>query len=72
MLNYMSKRKLKKNDGKSYLESTTDKVGEIALHYGFTVIKPPHVSPEDISKSKEFKDFDYYGDTEEKMALMRW
>ena len=67
----MSKKEAKKQE-KSYLESICDKVGEIAVGYGFTVIKPPQVNPSDISKSKQFKDFDYYGDAEEKVALTRW
>ncbi len=49
-----------------------DLVGEIAIHYGFNVIKPPHVTNEDISKSKQFRDFDNYEDAEEKVALTRW
>ncbi len=57
---------------KSHLETVTDKVGEIAVHYGFTVIKPPHVISDDISKSKPFKDFDHYEDSMEKIALTRW
>lgn len=67
----MSKKETKKQE-KPHLESICDKVGEIAVHYGFTVIKPPEVTHEDISKSKQFKDFDYYGDVEEKVALTRW
>lgn len=57
---------------KSYLETVSDKIGEIAVHYGFTVVKPPHITSEDISKSKQFRDFDHYGDAEEKVALTRW
>ncbi len=57
---------------KSYLESVSDKVGEIAVHYGFTVVKPPHVTPADISKAKHFKEFDHYNDADEKVALTRW
>ncbi|MBA3732845.1 hypothetical protein H0W91_00530 [Patescibacteria group bacterium] len=57
---------------KTHLESITDKIGEIAVHYGFTVIKPPTVSNDDLSKSKQFKEFDHYGDVEEKVALTRW
>jgi histidyl-tRNA synthetase len=57
---------------KSYLETVSDKVGEIAVHYGFAVIKPPHITNEDISKAKQFRDFDHYGDAEEKVALTRW
>ncbi len=57
---------------KSYLESVSDKVGEIAVHYGFTVVKPPHITPQDISKAKHFKEFDHYGDSDEKVALTRW
>lgn len=65
-------KKDKKQNAKAYLESTTDRVGEIAVHYGFMVIKPPHISSDDISKSKQFKDFDKYSDAEEKVALTRW
>ena len=67
----MAKKESKKQE-KSHLESITDKVGEIAVHYGFTVIKSPQITPSDISKSKQFKSFDYYGDAEEKVALTRW
>lgn len=42
------------------------------MHYGFTIIKPPQISPSDISKAKQFKDFDYYNDVEEKVALTSW
>lgn len=49
-----------------------DVVGEIAIHYGFSVIKPPHVTNDDISKTKQFKEFDHYEDALEKVALMRW
>ncbi len=57
---------------KSYLETVSDKIGEIAVHYGFTVVKPPHVTSDDLHKSKQFKEFDHYGDAEEKVALTRW
>ena len=49
-----------------------DMVGEIAIHYGFNVIKPPQITNDDISKSKQFKDFDHYEDADEKVALTRW
>ncbi len=65
----MTKVKIKE---KLELVPTTDLVGEIAIHYGFDVIKPPHITADDISKSKQFKDFDHYGDADEKVALMRW
>lgn len=57
---------------KSHLAPECDKIGEIAVHYGFSVIKPPHVTAEDISKAKQFKDFDYHEDIDEKIALLRW
>ncbi len=57
---------------KNYLESVSDKVGEIAVHYGFTVIKTPQITADDISKTKQFKSHDYYGDALEKIALTRW
>ncbi len=65
----MTKVKIKE---KLELATTTDLVGEIAIHYGFDVIKPPQITADDISKSKQFKDFDHYGDADEKVALMRW
>ncbi len=49
-----------------------DSIGEIAIHYGFNVIKPPHITNDDLSKSKQFKDFDHYEDAPEKVALTRW
>lgn len=67
----MAKKKIVAEE-KSHLESTTDKVGEIAINYGFTVIKPPQITQDDISKSKHFRDHDHYGDAEEKIALTRW
>jgi hypothetical protein len=36
----------------NHLASESDKVGEIAIHYGFTVLNSPQISTEDISKSK--------------------
>lgn len=57
---------------KQHIETVCDKVGEIAVHYGFTVIKPPHIKDDDIHKSKQFKDFDHSGDVDEKIALTRW
>ncbi len=65
----------KKHDDKkekAHLENTTDRVGEVAIHYGFTVVKPPEVTAGDLSKSKQFREFDHYGDAEEKVALTRW
>jgi len=61
-----------KTKEKSHLETVTDKVGEIAVHYGFIIIKPPQIKDDDIHKSKQFKDFDHHGDAEEKIALTRW
>lgn len=66
----MAKKDAKKE--KTHLESVCDKIGEIAVHYGFTVVKAPNIINEDISKSRQFKDFDYYGDALEKIALTRW
>ena len=68
----MKKKKIKIKPEKTYIATETDKIGEIAHQYGFTVIKPPHITPEDISKSKHFKEFDFFHDAEEKIALTRW
>ena len=40
---------------KQHIETVCDKVGEIAVHYGFTVIKPPHIKDDDVHKSRQFK-----------------
>lgn len=56
----------------AHLEILCDKVGEIAINYGFNVIKSPSITNDDISKSKQFKEFDHYEDIEEKIALTRW
>jgi histidyl-tRNA synthetase len=65
-------KKEKSESKKSYLEHITDKTGEIAVHYGFTVIKPPQINNDDLQKLKQFKDCDYYEDALEKIALTRW
>lgn len=57
---------------KDFLSTECDKVGEIAIQYGFTAIIPPHISASDISEAKQFKEFDYHADAEEKIALARW
>lgn len=49
-----------------------DVVGEIAIHYGFNVIKPPQITNDDLSKSKQFKEHDHYEDAHEKVSLTRW
>ncbi len=66
----MSKKETRKE--KTHVETVTDKVGEIALHYGFVVIKPPHITADDISKSKPFRSLDHYNDVDEKVALTKW
>ncbi len=65
-------KKQKEISKKSNGETVTDKVGEIAVQYGFTIVKAPGVGNSDSAKSKQFKDFDYYGDAEEKVALTNW
>ncbi len=61
-----------KEKAKLELLNISDKIGEIAIHYGFSVIKPPQITNDDISKTKQFKEFDHYGDSHEKVALTRW
>ena len=61
-----------KEKPKMELLSVTDGIGEIAIHYGFNVIKAPDITGDDVSKTKQFKDFDHYTDTHEKVALTRW
>jgi histidyl-tRNA synthetase len=65
-------KKIAQKEEKKYLATECDKVGEIAVQYGFTVIKTPQITSEDISKAKHFKEFDFYHDVEEKIALTRW
>lgn len=67
----MTKKEIEK-EPKSHLETITDKIGEIAINYGFAVVKPPQITHEDVTKSKQFKEFDHYSDVEEKVALTRW
>ncbi|MFZ2693811.1 MAG: His/Gly/Thr/Pro-type tRNA ligase C-terminal domain-containing protein [Minisyncoccia bacterium] len=67
----MTKKKSPKQE-ETHLESVSNKIGEIAIHYGFTVIKPPQITHSDVNKAKQFKDYDHYGDTEEKIALTEW
>lgn len=67
----MAKKEKPKTE-KPYLEEITDRTGEIAVHYGFLVIKPPQITAEDIQKVKHFKDFDHYEDSLEKIAITRW
>ena len=67
----MAKKEKNKSE-KSYLEEITDKAGEIAAHYGFLIVKAPSITNEDIQKAKQFKDFDHYEDSLEKIALTRW
>lgn len=64
------KKELKKED--DHLETVTNKVGEIAVQYGFTVVKPPHITNSHAASAKQFKDFDYYGDSEEKISITHW
>ncbi len=61
-----------KENQKPYLACECDKIGETAISYGFSVVTAPHIAPEDISKAKQFKEFDIYEDCEEKVALMKW
>ena len=66
----MAKKDTQKEN--THLEVICDKVGEIAINYGFNVIKAPNITNDDTSKSKQFKEFDHFGDIEEKVALTRW
>ena len=66
----MSKKNIPKEN--SYLATECDKVGEIAIHYGFTVIQPPHINLADITESKQFKNFDTNENAYEKISLTRW
>ena len=82
-------RQLKKDDDKirkiqnnKYIEHEhLDKIGEIALHYGFTPMKSPEIKKTDVDSCKAFADHDYIDDeedhaqlplhAEEKVALLR-
>ena len=67
----MSKKEKVKAE-KGYLATETDRVGEIATHYGFEIMNPPKISSSHISSAKPFKEHDYYVDAEEKIAILDW
>lgn len=64
----------KKSDKKtsSYFAETIDHVGEIAIQYGFTAIKPPAITNAVSAKAKQLRDYDIRQDTDEKVALFEW
>ena len=65
-------KKTKKEEAKpNIFASECDRVGEIAVHYGFSVINTPKISDDDYHKAKQFKEYDYYNDAEEKVTLIR-
>lgn len=64
--------KKEKQKEKMEIPNVGDKISEIAIHYGFNFIKQPPITNDDISKSKQFKEHDHYGDSEEKVSLTRW
>ena len=73
----MPPKKVKKNivnqkQNGNYKANECDKIGEIALDYGFSVVISPHITSDDISKAKGLKSFDYYNDAEEKVSLVRF
>jgi len=66
---------MSKNDKKpekNFLTEDCDKIGEIAVHYGFSVVKTLSIHTSIASLAKPFKEFDYYSDVEEKIALTKW
>ncbi len=79
----MPKNSKKDIKNSAYLEwKNLDKIGEIALYYGFTPHETPSVTKDDIKKSEEFADGDYVEaledadiklplHVEEKIALLR-
>ncbi len=54
------------------LVSETDKIGEIAIQYGFSIINTPTITPDVYKKSKQFKEYELYNDIEEKISLLNW
>jgi len=54
------------------LVSETDKVGEIAIQYGFSIINTPTIIQDFHKKSKTFKDYEFYNEIEEKITLLNW
>jgi len=78
----MPKPRLKSTDGKYVTYDHLDKIGEVALYYGFTPMKSPVVSKADLEAAKDILDSDYVDDetdshgklplhVEEKIALIR-
>ncbi|MEI8327664.1 MAG: His/Gly/Thr/Pro-type tRNA ligase C-terminal domain-containing protein [Candidatus Taylorbacteria bacterium] len=72
----------KKIDSRHITHEHLDKIGEVAVYYGFTPAKSPSVSKEDISLTKDILDGDYIDDetvrhgklplhAEEKIAIIR-
>ncbi len=78
----MNKNKQKAADSKFIPSEHLDKIGEVAVYYGFTPMKSPSVTKGDIEASKDILDGDYIDDetdrhgrlplhAEEKIAIVR-
>ncbi len=78
----MSKSDTNKNNSKFITYDNLDKIGEIALYYGFSPMKSPTIIKADIDATKDILDSDYVDDetenhkklplhVEEKIALIR-
>lgn len=72
----------KKTDARFISYEHLDKIGEVAVHYGFTPTKSPSITKEDLAAAKDVLEGDYVDDeleghgqlplhAEEKIALIR-
>jgi histidyl-tRNA synthetase len=82
MSQHKNKKPAEKRDSKFIPLENLDKIGEVAVYYGFTPMKSPAVTKEDIEAAKGILDGDYVDDeteghgrlpmhAEEKIALIR-
>jgi histidyl-tRNA synthetase len=78
----MPSNKKPKSDSRYIVHEHLDKIGEIAVYYGFTPAKSPSISKADIDTAKDILDGDFIDDetdkhgrlplhAEEKIAVMR-
>ncbi len=78
----VSRPRVEKRDPKFISYDHLDKIGEVAIYYGFTPMKSPSVTPADIKAAEDLLESDYVDDeterhgrlplhSEEKISLVR-
>jgi histidyl-tRNA synthetase len=78
----MNNKNKSKGDSKYIIQNHLDKIGEIAVYYGFMPVKSPSITKEDIDAAKDVMEGDYVDDetedhvrlplhVEEKISLIR-